>query len=109
CNRRDVTPHHLVFRSAGGSDAPRNVGTVCVWCHLRGVHGGRIRAQGPAENIRWELGPRGAPTLVVHGREREAAWGRLWLPRGPSAPPSPAPAPPRPSAPGWPPRSTRPR
>jgi hypothetical protein len=73
CNRRDVTPHHLQFRSAGGSDDDENVVAVCTWCHLFGVHGGRIRAEGTAEHIRWELGAAGCPCLVVHGRERVAA------------------------------------
>jgi hypothetical protein len=73
CPRRDVTPHHLRFRSAGGSDAPENVGSLCTWCHLHGVHGGRIRARGPASHIHWELGPRGSPCVVVDGRERLAA------------------------------------
>jgi hypothetical protein len=73
CNRRDVTPHHLQFRSAGGSDDPWNTTSVCTWCHLCGVHGGRIRAVGTAEWIRWELGAPGRPCLVVHGRERVAA------------------------------------
>jgi hypothetical protein len=73
CNRRDVTPHHLQFRSAGGSDEDENVAAVCTWCHLFGVHGGRIRAWGTAERIRWELGAAGCPCLVVHGRERVAA------------------------------------
>jgi hypothetical protein len=73
CNRRDVTPHHLQFRSAGGSDEDENVAAVCSWCHLFGVHGGRIRAWGTAERIRWELGAAGCPCLVVHGRERVAA------------------------------------
>jgi hypothetical protein len=73
CNRRDVTPHHLQFRSAGGSDEDENVVAVCTWCHLFGVHGGRIRALGTAERIRWELGAAGCPCLVVHGRERVAA------------------------------------
>jgi hypothetical protein len=45
-------------------------GEVHCWCHLRGVHGGRVRALGTAEHIRWELGPRSAPSLIVHGRER---------------------------------------
>ncbi len=70
CNRRDVTPHHLVFRSAGGSDAPGNMGSFCTWCHLCGVHEGRIRASGSAELIHWELGAGSSPCLVVHGRER---------------------------------------
>jgi HAMP domain-containing protein len=72
CNRRDVTPHHLVFRSAGGSDDPANIASVCTWCHLWGVHGGRIRATGKAGLIHWEIGV-GSPCLVVHGRERLAA------------------------------------
>lgn len=73
CTRRDVTPHHLRFRSAGGSDDPRNIGSFCVWCHLYGVHGGRIRATGTASLIHWEFGPVGSPCLVVHGRERRVA------------------------------------
>jgi hypothetical protein len=73
CNRRDVTPHHIQFRSAGGSVAPRNMTSVCTGCHLCGVHGGRIRALGTAECIHWELGAAGSPCPVVHGRERVAA------------------------------------
>src|SRR5688572_21272485 len=73
CNRRDVTPHHLQFRSAGGSDDDDNVAAVCTWCHLFGVHGGRIRAEGTAERIHWELGAVDRPCLVVDGRERRAA------------------------------------
>ena len=73
CNRKDVTPHHLQFRSAGGSDEPANTTSVCTWCHLCGVHGGRIRAAGSADLIHWELGPPRSPCLVVHGRERVAA------------------------------------
>jgi hypothetical protein len=73
CNRRDVTPHHLRFRSAGGGEEDENLTSPCSWCHLLGVHGGRIRATGTASLIHWELGPRGAPCVVVHGRERVAA------------------------------------
>jgi hypothetical protein len=73
CNRRDVTPHHLQFRSAGGSDEDENIGSGCSWCHLQGIHGGRIRATGRADCIRWELGPASCPCLVVNGRERVAA------------------------------------
>jgi len=29
CSRRDVTPHHLVFRSRGGDDSPDNVASLC--------------------------------------------------------------------------------
>jgi hypothetical protein len=73
CNRRDVTPHHLEFRSAGGSDEDHNVASACTWCHLHGIHGGKIRALGTADHIRWELGPRSSPCLIVHGRDRVAA------------------------------------
>jgi hypothetical protein len=73
CSRRDVTPHHLHFRSKGGGDEPANVATVCSCCHLFGIHGGCIRAQGTADHIRWELGPTGQPCLVVDGRDRRAA------------------------------------
>jgi|GEM_PF-297279 len=73
CNRRDVTPHHLQFRSAGGSDEDENMASGCSWCHLQGIHGGRIRATGRADCIRWELGPASCPCLVVNGRERVAA------------------------------------
>ena len=73
CDRRDVTPHHLQFRSAGGSDEDHNVASVCTWCHLHGVHGGRIRARGRAEHIHWEFGSRGSPSVIVCGRERRAA------------------------------------
>jgi len=72
CNRRDVTPHHLQFRSMGGNDEDENVAAVCTWCHLFGVHGGRIRAAGTAERIHWELGAANCPCLVVDGRERVA-------------------------------------
>jgi hypothetical protein len=73
CDRRDVTPHHLQFRSAGGSDADDNVASVCTWCHLYGVHGGRIRALGTAAHIHWELGPIDAPSVIVDGRDRLVA------------------------------------
>jgi 5-methylcytosine-specific restriction endonuclease McrA len=66
CTRRDVTPHHLVFRSRGGGDEEENVASLCVWCHLHGVHEGRIAAEPPATRIRWRIGRRG--TLYVEGR-----------------------------------------
>jgi hypothetical protein len=72
CNRRDVTPHHLRFRSAGGGDEDDNMVSLCTWCHLFGVHGGRIRATGRAGKICWELGAREAPCLRVEGRLRWA-------------------------------------
>ncbi|HVR20054.1 MAG TPA: HNH endonuclease signature motif containing protein, partial [Polyangiaceae bacterium] len=68
CLRRDVTPHHLVFRSHGGGDEGENVASLCSWCHLRGVHEGRIGAEPPASRIRWRIGRSG--TLRIDGRMR---------------------------------------
>jgi hypothetical protein len=66
CNRRDVTPHHLRFRSHGGDDSDENVTSLCTWCHLEGIHGGQISATPPASNIRWTFGR--SPHTVVEGR-----------------------------------------
>jgi hypothetical protein len=66
CTRRDVTPHHLVFRSRGGGNEDENVASLCVWCHLHGVHEGRILAEPPASRIQWRIGRSG--TLQVDGR-----------------------------------------
>jgi hypothetical protein len=71
CTRRDVTPHHLKFRSCGGGDEDENVTSLCVWCHLFGVHQGRIAAEPPASRIRWRIGRNG--TLCVEGRMRVPA------------------------------------
>ena len=68
CRRRDVTPHHLVYRSRGGGDEEENLTSLCVWCHLEGVHGGRIVARPPAPNVTWWLGRE--PILAVHGRTK---------------------------------------
>jgi hypothetical protein len=68
CGRRDVTPHHLRFRSHGGDDSDENVTSVCSWCHLEGIHRGQISATPPASSIRWSFG-RSAHT-VVEGRRR---------------------------------------
>jgi hypothetical protein len=71
CTRRDVTPHHLQFRSRGGDDEDENVASLCVWCHLHGVHEGRIGAEPPASRIRWRIGRSG--TLRIERRTRVAA------------------------------------
>ncbi len=70
CSRRDVTPHHLRFQSHGGGHEDENVASLCSWCHLDGVHGGRIVARPPASKIHWRFGRAGEvePT-VVRGRE----------------------------------------
>ena len=68
CTRHDITPHHLVFRSAGGDDTDENVTSLCVWCHLDGVHGGRLAVTPPASAMMWHVGR--APHTVVEGRRR---------------------------------------
>jgi len=72
CFGRHVTPHHIRFRSQGGDDSPHNLTPPCFWCHLEGIHGGRIKVTGnaPAE-LRWVLGR--TPILEVHGRRRMGA------------------------------------
>jgi hypothetical protein len=40
-------PHHIVYRSAGGTDQPENVCVVCVICH-RAEHDHRISITGNA-------------------------------------------------------------
>jgi hypothetical protein len=71
CGRGDVTPHHLQFRSRGGEDVDANVSSVCTWCHLDGIHGGRLTAEPPASSIRWSIGR--TPHTIVEGRRRIAA------------------------------------
>ena len=72
CTRTDVTPHHIVFRSAGGGEEESNLLTLCVVCHLSLVHEGKMVVTGPADEARVELGV-GQPVVVVAGRERVAA------------------------------------
>jgi hypothetical protein len=71
CGRRDVTPHHLRFRSHGGDDSDENLTSLCTWCHLGGIHGGQISAMPPASSIRWTFGRRAH--TVVEGRRRARA------------------------------------
>ncbi|MFN2425886.1 MAG: HNH endonuclease signature motif containing protein [Candidatus Binatia bacterium] len=55
--------HHIVPRSAGGSNEQSNRTTLCAWHHLRAVHGGLATATGQAPDaIDWELG-------LAHGRK----------------------------------------
>jgi hypothetical protein len=65
---RNLHDHHVVFRSAGGSDELANRTTVCAWHHLRGVHRGLVRIRGRAPGrLRFELGVRsGAPSLATY-------------------------------------------
>ena len=71
CRRHDVTPHHLKFRSKGGGDEPDNLTSLCVWCHLEGVHGGRITAKTENGEIHWRIGR--VNSTVVEGRDKLVA------------------------------------
>jgi hypothetical protein len=67
--RRNLHSHHIVFRSAGGSDELWNRTTLCAWHHLRGVHAGRAPS---ARGARWEGWDSGARAFGVGVR----AWDR---------------------------------
>lgn len=56
CGRRDITPHHIVFQAHGGGDEKENVVSLCSWCHLQGVHRGRIAVWGRAPKLSWRIG-----------------------------------------------------
>ena len=70
---RNLQDHHIVFRSAGGSDEPSNRVTLCAWHHLRGVHQGIVRITGHApDRLRFEVGvrPDGSPIAVYASGDR---------------------------------------
>ena len=45
----DIQRHHIVYRSVGGQTTTANVASLCANCHLCGVHGGRIKLAGNAD------------------------------------------------------------
>lgn len=75
CSRHDVTPHHVRFRALGGSDDDDNVTALCTWCHLEGVHGGRIEVTGKVGELSWRLGG-----LRVEGRDKSATLAQARAP-----------------------------
>jgi hypothetical protein len=69
CFNRGVTPHHIRFRSRGGDDSKANLTAGCLWCHLEGIHGGRIKVSGEAPaDLNWAFGR--PLVLEVRGRKR---------------------------------------
>jgi hypothetical protein len=68
CPRKDVTLHHLRFRAHGGTDDPENLSAPCAWCHLEGIHGGRIKALPPASSATWIAGR--TPVVKIEGRDK---------------------------------------
>ncbi len=78
-SRRNLQDHHVVMRSRGGDNSRGNRVALCVWHHLRGIHGDRVRVSGEAPgNLHWEIGVRrdGDPLLVLDG-ERYVGSGVL--------------------------------
>jgi hypothetical protein len=65
-SRCSLHDHHVIFRSAGGSDAPDNRVTLCAFHHQRCLHAGLLGVMGRAPDaLVFELGLRpGAPPLV---------------------------------------------
>jgi hypothetical protein len=57
CSRAADHSHHIIHRSAGGSDDPSNQTPMCSPHHLHGVHAGYVRVRGRApDGLTWELG-----------------------------------------------------
>jgi len=79
-SRSRLEAHHIIFRSHGGSDDPKNLITLCHGHHRRGIHDGYLTVVGSApSDLRWSLGggtvpstgaPR--PTRFFHGSLRVA-------------------------------------
>ncbi len=86
-SQRNLHAHHVLFRSAGGSDDDANLTTLCAAHHQRGVHTGVIRISGraPGELVfELPLGRFRSGDLALPTRTR---------PGGCAAPPSPGAAP----------------
>jgi hypothetical protein len=67
CSRAAAHAHHVVFRSAGGSDDDSNLVSLCAAHHLHGMHAGHVHVSGRAPDaLTWELGRGydGAPLQV---------------------------------------------
>jgi len=65
CSLAAAQGHHIDYRSAGGSDEPENLVSLCAGHHLHGVHMGYVRVRGKApDRLHWQLGVRpGMPPL----------------------------------------------
>jgi len=49
CNS-GLTPHHVIYQSAGGPDSLNNLLTLCIKCH-NDVHEGRLRIE---VKLKWD-------------------------------------------------------
>ena len=81
CSRAAVHAHHIEFRSAGGSDDPENLVSLCAAHHLRGVHMGRLRVRGKApDRLQWELGARSDAWIPTGTCTTRTGWGAEHVP-----------------------------
>lgn len=69
CDEPASEPHHVVFRSRGGSDKDENVAGTGRFCHRPGIHTGRLRVTGTADHQTWVIGR--DPIMIVRGREKQ--------------------------------------
>ena len=70
--------HHIIFRSAGGTDDKWNEVGICVGHHLGLVHENKVRVTGRApDGLTWEMGiePGLEPFAVFQGDRRVASAG----------------------------------
>lgn len=75
-SRRNLHDHHIVFRSAGGSNAPDNRITLCAFHHHRCLHAGRLRVRGHApDHLVFELGVLGGEGPLARYRSGDIAVG----------------------------------
>jgi len=73
CDDRNLSPHHVVFRSRGGGEGRENIVGACARCHLELVHGNVLRVVGDASvggALTWE-----AAGFRVVGRRAECTVG----------------------------------
>jgi len=55
CRSRNVTPHHIRFRSRGGGEERTNLNSLCERCHLELVHGDNLCVSGHAPHaLTWQ-------------------------------------------------------
>jgi hypothetical protein len=58
--RRRLEAHHIIFKSAGGTDDPENLITLCHAHHRQGIHEDRVKLTGKAPwNLKWRMGSPG--------------------------------------------------
>lgn len=59
-SRRNLETHHVVYRSQGGTDDPRNLLCLCRFHHQLGEHGvlAKVRGEAPL-GLAWRLGREG--------------------------------------------------